>query len=79
MFCPLTYLFATSTLIRVPFFFEPNWNAEIRPLEAALRIQEDADELLSKKNSVVYGDFLTKKVSNCAQKFRRAPLYSVFH
>ncbi|KAI9443220.1 Clavaminate synthase-like protein [Lactarius indigo] len=57
---------------RIPFFFEPNFNAKVAPLGAALRIQEDLS-LTSDKYHVertrkktyeptVYGDFLLKKV-----------------
>lgn len=60
MFETLGLIFAA---IRVPFFFEPNWHAEIRPLDAAMRIQEaDDQDVGTAKKSVIYGDFLTKKV-----------------
>jgi len=47
--------------VSIPFFFEPNFNAHIKPLAAAMRIQGDLQEV---KTPVVYGDFLIKKVSN---------------
>ncbi|KAI0269838.1 Clavaminate synthase-like protein [Gloeopeniophorella convolvens] len=58
---------------RIPFFFEPNFTANIAPLDAALRIQEGmvlttekrhpAEELPEKiYEPTVYGDFLLKKV-----------------
>lgn len=58
----------------IPFFFEPNFDAEVAPLEAAQRIQKDlnlggkhhASKTVPENNyePVVYGDFLRKKVSN---------------
>ncbi|KAJ3763697.1 Clavaminate synthase-like protein [Lentinula raphanica] len=59
---------------RVPFFFEPNFDALVKPLSAALRIQEK-EEATSEINQnkaqtgkvykpTVYGEFLMKKVGN---------------
>lgn len=60
--------------ISAPFFFEPNFNARIAPLGAALRIQEDLNVTSDKWHVVrmhkktyeptIYGDFLMKKVGN---------------
>ena len=33
---------STDLLYRIPFFFEPNFNAQIAPLAAALRLQKDS-------------------------------------
>ena len=58
---------------RVPFFFEPNFDAVIKPLDAALRMQaEDSNFLHPHERRIVkpeyepirYGEFLTKKVGN---------------
>ncbi|KAK0504052.1 hypothetical protein EDD18DRAFT_1326863 [Armillaria luteobubalina] len=50
---------------RIPFFFEPNFNARIEPLAAALRIKADKPNPDEKEyKSVVYGDFLLNKVGN---------------
>lgn len=58
---------------RVPFFFEPNFDALIKPLDAALRMQADVPNFLhpgmgttAKPNyePVRYGEFLKKKVGN---------------
>ena len=49
----------------IPFFFEASWSAEIAPLDAAIRLQESQlkpGETLQRKQSVVYGDYLTQKV-----------------
>jgi isopenicillin N synthase-like dioxygenase len=60
------------TCYRIPFFYEPNFDARVEPLAAALRIQADPSphhaELANGRNGVkryepvVYGDFLLKKV-----------------
>jgi len=60
--------------VSAPFFFEPNFNARIAPLGAALRIQEDLNVTSDKWHVVrmhkktyeptIYGDFLMKKVGN---------------
>lgn len=56
---------------RIPFFFEPNFTANVKPLAAALRMQAGEDtkagSITSRpvhRSSVVYGDFLLSKVSN---------------
>lgn len=51
----------------MPFFFEPNFDAHIEPLPAALRLLKEKDkesEPVSLKKSVVYGEFLLGKVGN---------------
>jgi len=53
--------------ISIPFFFEPNFDANVAPLAAARRLQNvesNGDTLRSSQgyNPVVYGDFLLKKV-----------------
>ena len=55
---------------RLPFFFEPNFDALIEPLPAALRIQEE-DKAIRKLvepvkmyKPIVYGDFLLRKVGS---------------
>ncbi|KAG8993147.1 hypothetical protein FRB94_010991 [Tulasnella sp. JGI-2019a] len=52
--------------VSLPFFFEPNFNALIKPLEATIREQERTgitmDDALY--TPVVYGDFLKKKVGS---------------
>jgi hypothetical protein len=59
--------------IRIPFFFEPNFDALIKPLDAALRMQagdtnflHPAEEIVIKPNyePVRYGEFLKNKVGN---------------
>ncbi|KAJ6508798.1 Clavaminate synthase-like protein [Mycena sanguinolenta] len=49
--------------ISVPFFFEPNFDAQVKPLAAADRIQ-GADAPVPKKQPILYGDFLMAKVGN---------------
>ncbi|KAF8073601.1 hypothetical protein FPV67DRAFT_1620840 [Lyophyllum atratum] len=48
---------------RIPFFFEPNFDANVMPLAAALRLQK-SEERTEYRKSVVYGDFLMGKVGN---------------
>lgn len=61
---------------RIPFFFEPNFTALVKPLRAALLLQENtkmpgqdskrkAEQVEETKvyEPVVYGEFLLKKVS----------------
>jgi isopenicillin N synthase-like dioxygenase len=52
----------------IPFFFEPNFNAEIAPLEAARRVQKDSNPTPEQIGKIyeptVYGNFLLKKVRN---------------
>ncbi|KAJ6477458.1 hypothetical protein C8R47DRAFT_1140638 [Mycena vitilis] len=47
--------------VSVPFFFEPNFNAHVKPLAAAKRIQGGN---IADKKYVVYGEFLLAKVGN---------------
>ncbi|EIW80964.1 Clavaminate synthase-like protein [Coniophora puteana RWD-64-598 SS2] len=50
---------------RIPFFFEPNFSANVTPLPAALRIIEKNRSLETKEYAPVkYGDFLLRKVTN---------------
>jgi isopenicillin N synthase-like dioxygenase len=49
---------------RIPFFFEPNFDALVKPLAAALRTQNGQGGKAALKNPVVYGDFLVGKVGN---------------
>jgi len=65
-------LYLTETSI--PFFFEPNFTAEIAPLEAVRRIQEDSScaaeghhtskQVRKVYEPTIYGDFLRNKVRN---------------
>lgn len=60
--------------VSIPFFFEPNFDAKVAPLEAARRIQEDLSRTTEGYNTSqqirkiyepkIYGDFLLTKVSN---------------
>jgi len=56
--------------VSIPFFFEPNFDALVKPLDAALRIQEkqvlvtvDGGKTKEYKPTV-YGEFLMAKVGN---------------
>ncbi|KAG8892414.1 Carnitine O-acetyltransferase mitochondrial, partial [Tulasnella sp. 403] len=52
--------------VSLPFFFEPNLNAVIKPLPAAVRLQAEAREVVdeSKYQAVDYGEFLKRKVGS---------------
>jgi isopenicillin N synthase-like dioxygenase len=48
----------------IPFFFEPNFDARVSPLAAAVRLQADESNAPDLKDPVVYGEFLMRKVGN---------------
>jgi isopenicillin N synthase-like dioxygenase len=49
----------------LPFFFEPNFDASIMPLEAVARLREkDGLSAVADRKALVYGDFLVGKVGN---------------
>ncbi|WVQ77994.1 hypothetical protein IAT38_000075 [Cryptococcus sp. DSM 104549] len=48
--------------VSVPFFFEPNFDAKVRVLEAARRKAEEEGRQVKDGEDVVYGDFLLGKV-----------------
>ena len=50
----------------IPFFFEPNFDACVKPLAAALRLQEKDPHTKDEKvyQTVYYGKFLMGKVGN---------------
>lgn len=53
--------------VSIPFFFEPNFDALIKPLPAALRLQDGGPKAKKQEKTydpVVYGQFLLGKVSN---------------
>lgn len=49
---------------RIPFFFEPNFDALVKPLAAVLRMQDGQGGDTVQKKPVVYGDFLVGKVGS---------------
>ncbi len=64
--------FAVLSSSRIPFFFEPNFDALIEPLPAAVRLQEEeraargvhAGAPRKTYQPVVYGEFLLRKVGS---------------
>jgi hypothetical protein len=52
--------------LRIPFFFEPNFEANVKALTAVHRLQavesDGSSHSGGKTSSVVYGQFLLKKV-----------------
>ena len=64
----LSHVEVLSKPVSIPFFFEPNFDARVEPLPAALRMQEEDRKIrgIAKPakmySPVVYGEFLLKKV-----------------
>ncbi|KAG6830023.1 hypothetical protein H0H92_002551 [Tricholoma furcatifolium] len=54
---------STNYRVSIPFFFEPNFDADVQPLAAALRLQKPEDRAEYRK-PVIYGEFLKAKVGN---------------
>ncbi|KAK7056814.1 hypothetical protein VNI00_002531 [Paramarasmius palmivorus] len=56
----------TNYRVSVPFFYEPNFDAVVKPLDAALRIQDfkKAPSSEEQYKPIKYGDFLLGKVTN---------------
>lgn len=52
--------------VSLPFFFEPNFDALVKPLAAVVRAQEASGEKIDNDiyTPVVYGEFLKSKVTN---------------
>ena len=49
----------------MPFFFEPNFDALIMPLQAVARLRErEGLPVVADRKALVYGDFLVGKVGN---------------
>jgi isopenicillin N synthase-like dioxygenase len=50
--------------LRIPFFFEPNFNALVKPLDAVRRTRQAQAEHEREplRDPIVYGEFLKKKV-----------------
>jgi hypothetical protein len=57
-----------NLLSRIPFFFEPNFDAVVRPLTVVSRLNDEEpgkkSEVGPLRRPVVYGDFLWSKVKN---------------
>lgn len=61
----LDWLLSALIIHSVPFVFEPNFDAIVKPLDAVLRLRNKNDpEYKSQKAPVVYGNFLVGKVGN---------------
>jgi isopenicillin N synthase-like dioxygenase len=49
----------------LPFFFEPNFDALVKPLEAVARLRKrEGHPAVPDRKALVYGDFLVSKVGN---------------
>jgi isopenicillin N synthase-like dioxygenase len=53
-----------NNLYRVPFFFEPNFDAVVKPLAVVSRLKDKKSGKNAERSPVVYGDFLVRKVGN---------------
>lgn len=62
-----------------PFFFDPNFNAEIQPMELGRAVRDDKDERWDRISvhelSGTYGESLLAKVSKVFPQLRRAVLW----
>ncbi|HSB08089.1 MAG TPA: 2-oxoglutarate and iron-dependent oxygenase domain-containing protein [Blastocatellia bacterium] len=61
-----------------PFFFDPNFNAEVKPIETGRRVSDDLDERWDRASvhelSGTYGDYLLGKVTRVFPQLRREVL-----
>lgn len=61
-----------------PFFFDPNFNAKVRPIEVNARLDDDRTERWDRASvhdfSGTYGDYLLNKVSRVFPQLRREVL-----
>jgi len=61
-----------------PFFFDPNFNAEIRPIQTGAVVQDNREERWDRASvhefSGTYGDYLLSKVSKVFPELRRKVL-----
>ena len=57
-----------NNLFRIPFFFEPNFDAVVKPLAVVSRLKGEKPgkhaDARTLRSPVVYGDFLVSKVGN---------------
>jgi hypothetical protein len=57
-----------NNLFRIPFFFEPNFDAVVKPLAVVSRLKGEKSgknaDARTQRSPVVYGDFLVSKVGN---------------
>jgi len=61
-----------------PFFFDPNFNVEVQPIELGTAVRDDKDERWDRASvhefRGTYGDYLLSKVSRVFPALRRAVL-----
>ncbi len=59
-----------------PFFFDPNFNAQVQPIELGRAVRDDKDERWDRISvhelSGTYGEYLLGKVSKAFPQLRRA-------
>lgn len=65
----------TQDRLSFPFFFDPNFNAEVKPIEIGACVADNKDERWDKASvhefSGTYGDYLMNKVSKVFPQLRR--------
>ncbi|KAG8982887.1 hypothetical protein FRB90_006483 [Tulasnella sp. 427] len=66
--CNIGEMWEVMSILRLdalPFFFEPNFDALVKPLAAVIRAQDASGEKIDDKAyaPVVYGEFLKSKVT----------------
>ena len=58
-----------------PFFFDPNFDAEVKPVESPVTVRDDKDERWDKSSvhgfSGTYGDYILNKISMVFPELRR--------
>ncbi len=55
--------------LRIPFFFEPNFDAVVKPFKSVARLRAKEGLVLEQdRKLLVYGDFLIRKVGNNFEK-----------
>jgi isopenicillin N synthase-like dioxygenase len=69
---------ARQARLSFPFFFDPNFNAEIHPIALEVNLQDDKDERWDRASvhefSGTYGEYLLNKVSKVFPELRRKVL-----
>ena len=53
-----------NNLFRIPFFFEPNFDAVVKPLAVVSRLKGEKSGKKTERSPVIYGDFLVGKVGS---------------
>ena len=69
---------AAGDRLSFPFFFDPNFNAEVRPIKIGAEVNENKEQRWDHASvhefRGTYGDYLLSKVSKVFPKLRRGVL-----